>query len=137
MAKFNSSLKIQNFIYDFTKDGGAVSAIPSGVFLPLNFIYLGCVLVPLVAITSGGAAIVNIGDTGAGDILSNANGNTGTYIDYNVATFGFSNSNGSTFAGTKVPNNFPTGYAYEVMINIVGAALTAGKFRLSILYLEY
>jgi hypothetical protein len=137
MAKLNGTIKSLNFVYDFTVDGGAVSAIPTGIILPVNFLIYGAIIAPIVDLTSGGLAVVNIGNAAnSTQVWDNAHGTVGTFVDYNKATYGFNSLTGGIFTGAAESLINPLGYSYEVTVNIGVAPLTAGKFICSILYLE-
>lgn len=145
--KLTSSIKSVAFNYDFVRDGGGIGNIPMGVFLPADCIVLGTFIQTIQAtpLVSGGAAVININTSAGATIVDNViSGLTGTFTDYNNATYGF-NVQGGAAVG-KVPSIIgvnPNGglvgiftLPVEVVVNIAAFALTDGAFNGAILYLE-
>ncbi len=65
MAKIVSSPKTVSFVYDFATDGGAISTIGMGVFLPINaVVWFGYAKV-ITTLVSGGSATIAVGWTGS------------------------------------------------------------------------
>lgn len=145
--KLTSSIKSIAFNYNFVRDGGAIGNINMGVFLPANCIVLGTFIQTIQAtpLVSAGAAIININTTTGATIVDNvASGLTGTFADYNNASYGFNVQGGAAIG--KVPSIIgvnPNGglvgiftIPTEVVVNIAGFVLTDGAFNGAILYLE-
>ena len=63
MAKLTASFKSFTFIYDFAVDGGVVGPIPSGVFLPVNFLVVQSSVQILTPLAGGAGATVEVGVT--------------------------------------------------------------------------
>lgn len=149
MAKLNSSFKWQTFTYDFAVDGGAISTIPMGIFISAKTVLCACNLCILISLASGGAAVVDIGlINGSGtEIINNAYGQIGTYVDYNDATKGLGTvlSKLAGFVGSFImcTGDPATGNPIEIItpgeigITISAFALTAGNFIATLFYMEY
>lgn len=145
MSKLKSSFKWQSFRYDFAVDGGAVSSIPMGIFMPVNCQLLGIALFQVTVPTSGGGgnATIDIGLLGGTtvEIIDNAtSGATGNFQDYDPATWGF----GITLPGQALPGIIPTTTtlvkettARQVIVSIGTDPLTAGAFTATIYYNEF
>jgi hypothetical protein len=83
--KINSSLKTISFLYDFNKNGGAVSTIGMGIYLPKNAQPCLIQLCPVTDLTSGGAAVVSVGVTNSNSMF---NINAINYPAFNLSTWG-------------------------------------------------
>ena len=105
-----------NFIYSFANDGGAVSTIGMGVFLPAGAIVQLGVANVFTALTSGGAATIAVGWTG----------DTGALI---AATAVASWSDNAVIEGVDLTVAMVKVTAVqELAVTIATAALTAGEF---------
>lgn len=106
-------------LFDFSVSGGAVSSIGLGVTLPANAIITGLMTDSLTAFTSGGAATVAIE---AGSTVLKA------ATAYNDASY----------AGVDVQSvtAVKLSAASELELVIAGAALTAGKMRIFVDYVQ-
>ncbi len=144
MALRKGSLKSANFRYNFAIDGGAISTIPMGAFIPAGAIVLGSFIQAIngADLASLGAAVVDINTTAGASIVNNAvSGTTGTYADYNLATYGFAVFAAVTYS--MIPVNANGGLiqqfnaASELAVAISAFAITAGSFNCSVLYLEF
>lgn len=124
-----TNLKTVQAEYDFAVDGGAVGTIvlrQSGSTLPniipAGGVILGGYIEVLTTATSGGAATIGVNSEAAGDIKAAATG---------VATY--------TAGVVPVVPSWGTGAvkttaARNLAITIAVAALTAGKFRVVVMY---
>lgn len=125
----STNLKTVQGEYDFAVDGGAVGTITlrqGGSNLP-NLIPAGAVIIGgyievLTTCTSGGAATIGVNSEAAGDIKAAATG-VATYAAGVVAIVP---SWGTGAVKTTVSRS--------LAITIAVAALTAGKFRVVVLY---
>lgn len=124
-----TNLKTLQAEYDFAVDGGAVGTITlrqSGSNLP-NQIPTGAVIVGgyievLTTCTSGGAATIGVNSEAAGDIKAAATG----FATYAAGIVPIVPSWGTSAVKTTANRS--------LAITIAAAALTAGKFRVVVLY---
>jgi len=115
-------------VYDFAVDGGAVGAVPmkdtSGqpIQIPDKAIVISSHIEIEAAVTSSGSATVAFGLIGNSDAFKGATGKASLTLD-------------AVFAGS---NDLPLKMAAPtpVAVTIATAALTAGKIRLFIKYIE-
>ena len=124
MARALSTTKQVSFLYDFAVDGGLVSTIQMGVFIPNNaIIYYGVAKVT-TALTSGGAATIAVGYTGGtGDLIA----------ALAVASW----SADAVIEGVDLPGASVEATANrQLAVTIATAALTAGVFVYTVLYIE-
>lgn len=134
MAKTTVSLKQVSFRYNFANDGGAVSTIPMGVFLPANAIILKQIITVETPLTSGGGATFKTGWTGNNGAIGGtavAYGNFNTLAPLDMALW-------HMLAITADPSyTFPvTVGSVELNITIGNAAITAGAFVATTIYIE-
>ncbi len=124
MARLITAKKIISAIYDFAVDGGAISTIGLGVFIPNNSVITNFFVKTNTTPTSAGAATISFGWTGDTDALMivNAMGNF-------VAT---ESLQGRDFADTPVEVTANR----QVAIDIVTAALTAGVIIATVEFVE-
>lgn len=125
MAKIVSSTKTISFDYNFATDGGAVSTIGMGVYLPINaVVWFGYAKV-ITQLTSGGSATIAVGWTGA----------TGANI---AATAVASWTANALLPGVDLPGTPVLATAQrELAVTIATAALTAGRFVYYCMYTEW
>lgn len=125
MAKANGvSVKQLHFVYDFAVDGGAISAINMGVFLPAGAVVQFGVAQVVTALV-GATATISVGWTGSLTALTAA-----------VAVASWSDNaviEGVDLIVAMVKVTAVT----ELVIDIATAALTAGKFYYTCQYIEY
>lgn len=127
----DSPLKVARGDYDFAVDGGAVgtigligsAVIPAGAIIICGFIDV------LTTLTSGGAATIAVQVESAGDIVAATGVASWTAGLKNVLP---AMTSGSITAATAVK----TTAARDISVVIGAAALTAGKFRVVLHYLE-
>jgi hypothetical protein len=121
-AKLASSLpKTYKFTYDFAVNGGAVSAITLTAAdgqLPDNFVISGVHMQCVTPVTSGGAAEIALGYTGAATQFMSATA-------YTENAFDTANTSTNVLADYGTPST--TGAAVDVLLTVSVAALTAGK----------
>ena|SRR3990167_1169960 len=124
MAKLQTTKRLISAIYDFAVDGGAISSINMGVFIPNNAIvtaFYGKTNTAPVG-TSGTIAFGHSGDTDAFMVVTG------------VAGFPVS----QTFVGVDFSANPLEMTAYrQLQITIATTALTAGVIIVSIEYTEF
>lgn len=131
MAKITSSFKSQSFLYDFTVDGGAISTIGMGIFIPSGALIQTFGVKNFTPITSGGAGVIDVGVVGFPiAVINNAGLPNGDFRDYNVP---------ERFLQNIIcnQNNVQIPAALEVIVTISAFALTAGAFICTINYIEY
>jgi len=121
MARSFASIKSSTFIYDFAVDGGAISAINMGTFIPQDaqLMQFGVeVITPLVA---------GIGATMAFGLVGRANAfKTATvYTVINSGLFGACNE-----AITKLASGLQT------MVTIAANTISAGKIKCTVTFIE-
>ena len=123
-----AAVKYLEAVYDFSVDGGAVGSIPmkdaAGVALdiPANAIVINSHIEVETAVTSGGSATVAFGILANTDAFKGATAKATLVEDYVVGA----------------SNDLPLKVAIPtpVMATVAVAALTAGKFRIFIKYIE-
>lgn len=130
MGTIDGTTRIKTCIgeYDFAVDGGAVStitlrgdnSIPAGAYILGGFIEV------LTAVTSGGSATVAVNSEAAGDLLAAAAVSGAPW-----STTG-RKSVAPVFTGAS---SLKTTAVRSLAITIATAALTAGRFRVAVLYL--
>lgn len=120
---------VRTFEYDFTRDGGAVSAISlteldgeSDSTLNDNDVILRCWTESVTAATSGGAATIALGFTGNADAFEAAT----AYTDNSYDT-------PDTIDAKESELPIKLSASSNVIATIATAALTAGKFRVHVL----
>lgn len=124
MARLQTSKKEIAALYSFAVDGGAVSAINLGIFIPNNAIVTGFRVKTNTAPTSGGAATISFGFTGNLVAFMVING---------IAAF----VAGETLSGVDLKANpLEMTATNQLVISIVTAALTAGILVASLDYVE-
>jgi hypothetical protein len=119
--------------YDHAVDGGAISTITLrsaggssvGNELPAGSVILGGYLEVDTAATSGGTPAVSIGSEGAADLVA-----SGTLAATGLSTTGRKSLVPAFSGATSVK----TTAARSVTLTIATATLTAGKFRVVLLY---
>ena len=115
-------------VYDFAVDGGAQATIPlndtagAPIVIPEKAIVINSHIEIETAVTSGGSATVAFGLVGNTDAFKSATGKASLTLD-------------AVFAGN---NDLPLkmAAATPVAVTIAVAALTAGKIRIFIKYIE-
>lgn len=118
-----NTLNVQEFVYDFTVDGGAQSAISLGS-LPLGAVVIDCRGAVEVAVTSSGSATITLGNTTTADSLLASTAKT--LVDAIGDVVGQAVTPSLTQATTAA--------LAAVKITIGTADLTAGKIRFFITY---
>lgn len=114
--------------YDFAKDGGLVSTINlRGDQIPSGAIIINALIDVRTILTSGGAATVAINTEGAGDVQAATAFNASPY---STAT----PKRGGAMNGTATP--VKTTAKRPIQATIAAAALTAGKFKVIVNYVE-
>jgi hypothetical protein len=117
--------------YDFAVDGGAVGAITLragdgvGNELPAGSVILSGYIEVDTAVTSGGAATVSVGSEGAADLLA-ASAVSGAPWSTTGRKSVVPTGTGATSVKTTAKRN--------LAVTVATAALTAGKFRVVVLY---
>ena len=114
--------------YDFAKDGGAVSTINlRGDSIPSGAIIVNALIDVRTIPTSGGAATIALNTEGAGDIQ--------VATSYNASPYSTATpKRGGAMNGTATP--IKTTAKRPIQATIAAAALTAGKFKVLVSYLE-
>jgi len=113
--------------YDFARDGGAVGAITMlGDSIPSGAIIIDTLLIIDTIPTSGGAATVAVSAESAGDIAAAA---AITGAPWSTAT-----PKRGTLTATSTP--VKTTAKRSIVATVATAALTAGKFRTTVTYIE-
>jgi hypothetical protein len=124
----NDGLQVQEYVYDFSVEGGAVSAIDiaNGKGLPVGALIIDVYWKMDTAFTSGGSATVAIGDATNG-------------ARYKAAT-AFDNAafadEGVVKAAIGVPFKVAAAADGKPAVTVATAALTAGKIRLFVVYMQ-
>lgn len=114
-------------LYDFALDGGAVGDITlRGEQLPINAIVVDALLEVDTVLTSAGAPTVAIKTEGAADI------NAADLIS--GAPWSTTGAKRTDFTATSAPIKITA--ARDVVATVAVAALTAGKFKVVIYYVE-
>lgn len=122
--RLSSSLKTASFVFDFAVDGGAVSTIQMGAFLPVNAVVIFGVANVITALTSGGSATIAVGWTTSTAALIGATA---------VASWGA----GAILPGVDLPGApVLATSARQLAVTIAAAALLTGKFQYTCLYIE-
>ena len=119
MNKVFPAIKTQSFIYDFDIDGGAVGSIGTGIIIPTTATFFICVFRVLTPVTSGGAALINVGWNGQ---LSAIAQNLGP-LPLAAGSF--------AIPGTGAPCE-----GLEILFSISVAPLTAGKIIVHMPYID-
>lgn len=113
--------------YDFAVDGGAVSTITlRGDSIPSGAVIREALVKVQTVPTSGGAATIALDSEGAGDLKSAA--------AYNGAPYSSTGTKVLTQTLTTAP--ITTTAKRSITATIAAAALTAGKFKVLVRYLE-
>lgn len=114
--------------YDFAVDGGAVGTITlrGDNQIPNGAVILGGLVEVLTAVTSGGAATVAVNGNGSGDIVAAAAVSGAPW-----STTGLKSVIPAYTGATAIK----TTAQRSIAIAIATAALTAGKFRVTLVYL--
>ena len=134
MGQKRSSYQSKSFNYNFFTDGGAVGFIGMGIALPFKIKLEKIIITPITNL-AGLLSTVDIGILFSADLyLKNSQGTTGTFADYNDATFGFYPSNGVFI---NPDNKTVQNYSFELGLTIGVAPLTAGAFNGTIFYYDY
>lgn len=117
--------------YNFTVDGGAISTIPlmGGTLIPSGATIVGGFVDVVTQLTSGGAATIALQVNAANDIL--------TAVAVASWTVGVKNvlpapTTGALTTATMVR----TTAARDISVVIAAVALTAGRFRVVLFYLD-
>lgn len=119
--------KVAVGLYDFAVEGGAVSTITlRGDTIPSGAIIVDALLHVDTAVTSGGVATVSVGSEAAADLQ--------TAAAVSGAPWSTTGAKRATFTATTAP--VKTTAARSVSIAVATAALTAGKFRVLVWYVE-
>lgn len=114
-------------LYDFAKDGGAVGAVTlRGPKIPAGAILLDSFISVDIAPASGGAATISLGVEGAADINAAAAFNGAPYSTLTPKRLGYT----ATTAIVKAS------VARNIVATIAAAALTAGRFKVYVAYVE-
>ena len=114
-----------SFVYDFAVDGGAVSTIGMGVFLPAGAVVMLGTAQVVTGLTSGGAATIAVGWTGS----------TGAVI---AALAVASWSDDAVIEGVDLTVAMVKVTAIQQLaVTIATATLTAGRFFYTCDYIEY
>jgi hypothetical protein len=114
--------------YDFAADGGAISAIDSGVTIPANAVIMGGVVEVITTCTSSGdLGTMAISVEGADDIVAAAAIGTGTPWDDGLQAI-------IPKFNTPETTSVKTTVARAITFTIAVEAFTAGKFHV---YLHY
>lgn len=114
MARLIAAKKLIVALYDFAADGGAISTIGMGIYIPDNSVIVNFCVKTNTTLTSGGASVVSYGWTGDTDALLIVNA-----MSNFVAT---ETMQGRDFADTPVE----TTASREIAITIATATVTAG-----------
>lgn len=132
LSPFQGPSQGLTFEYDFAALGGAAGALtltlPSAggaLTIPDNAIVTNAWIECITAATSGGAATIALGITGNTDCLIAATAYTDNMFDTPDTVVALTN---------ELP--LKTSAAVSVLATIAGADLTAGKFRIHVLYRE-
>lgn len=125
---YKGKVNYVEYEYDFSVDGGAVSSITLSTKadkdpMPLGAIVTNVVIYVVEACTSGGSATVSVGD------LASA-------TKYSAATAVGSLTTGALVTATGVPNAIGGSTEQDVIVAIAVAALTAGKIKIMMQYVQ-
>jgi len=122
MALKIGSLRCQSFTYDFTLDGGAISSIPMGIFIPAGAVITNCFIQGIVT-GAGVGATYSIGIIG----------NTALITSLQVMTIIAAGAVVTTgFAPVLMPAS-----ASIIQFTIAANPFTAGKCNVMLYYTEY
>lgn len=114
-------------IYNFATLGGAVSTIAlTGDAIPTGAVITDALLLVDTLPTSGGLATITVGTEGAADIQAS--------VAFNAAPFASTGAKRASLTATSAP--VVTTAARPITITIGTAALTAGKCRVVVTYLD-
>ncbi len=138
----NEGVVVQEFVYDFATDGGAVSSITLSdnkyrSKLPEGAIVLNCVLKVLTAFTSGGSATLAVGNTAdpdgylAGIAVASLTLNSVFTAQQQAGALLWDNTNDANLAYPVTS----TANTQDVLVEIATAAMTAGKAGIAVMYL--
>jgi len=120
--------KVAVGLYDFATDGGAVGDITlRGGSIPSGAIIVDALLHVDTVLTSGGAATVAVKTEGAADINA-ADAISG-------APWSTAGAKRADFTATTAP--IKTTAARSIVASVATAALTAGKFKVFVWYVEF
>jgi hypothetical protein len=128
MSAFMNELQVQEYVYDFSVDGGAVGTIDLSAkanSLPSGAVVKRVYAVVEDACTSGGAATVAWGNSGDADGFSG----TAKAVASLTANAVFE---GSADSAALLPSKLSADSDFSVTIAV--AALTAGKIRYGVEY---
>lgn len=123
---FRNALNYSKYTYDFSVDGGAVSAIDLSAKagaepLPLGAVIQDIAILVKTTCTSGGAATVSVG-------------NSASATAYSAATAVASLTAGALVTAAGVPNVINAANEQDLKVDIAVAALTAGKIEVHVAY---
>lgn len=124
----NAGIKSMEYVYDFAVDGGASGAtidLAKGKKLPSGAILLDAYYYQLAAFTSGGSAVVALGDAADGNSIVSATAYNNSA--YTLATISKDSSGQPRICSST---------SCKPQLAITGAALTAGKVRIHYLYIQ-
>jgi hypothetical protein len=121
-----NSLNYAKYTYDFSVDGGAVSAIDLSAkagaeSLPLGAVINDIAILVKTTCTSGGSATVSVG-------------NSASATAYSAATAVASLTAGALVTATGFPNAVGAANEQDIKVDIAVAALTAGKIEVHVAY---
>lgn len=117
-----NKMNYQEYVYDFSVDGGAVSNISArGNLLPLGAVVMSVQAVVETAFTSGGSATLSIGDSSSA-------------TKYAAATAVASLVDKFLLTAAGVPNQVGAANEQQIVFGIATAAMTAGKLRVGFTY---
>lgn len=115
-------------LYDFATQGGAVGAITlSGEQIPASAIITDTLVITDTVPTSGGAATLGVTVEAAGDVVANGTLLTATPWSTTGAKRG-------AVTATSVPVTTTASRSIAATVGV--AALTAGKFRVIVTYIQ-
>ena len=121
-AVLNSGgVRVESVLYDFSEDGGAVGSVSFGRKLPAGAVVVNVYSDEITALTSGGAATVQL-QAGATDLT-----------DAIAFDSGFAGTEAQALASSAEAIKISA--AAELKIAIATAALTAGKVRFFVKYM--
>lgn len=113
--------------YDFAVDGGAVGAITlRGDSIPSGAVIIGSLLIVDTVLASSGSATAQVGTEGAADIAASA--------AYNAAPWSTTGAKRGSMTATTAP--ITTTAKRSITLTVGTAALTGGKFRVIVWYVE-
>lgn len=113
--------------YDFARDGGAIGTITLlGDSIPSGAIITDSMIITDTIFTSGGAATVSVGAETAADLVAVSN--------FNATPFSTATPKRGALTATSTP--VKTTAVRPIVATVAAAALTAGKFRVIVTYIE-